>query len=43
MKTERLLQSGLLNSGEPRHYASWNIPEVPKLHITGDGVIGEAL
>ncbi len=43
MKTDRLLQSGLLNNGEPRHYASWNLPEVPKLHIAGDGIVGEAL
>jgi hypothetical protein len=43
MKTDRLMQSGILNSGEPRHYASWNVPEVPKLILSGDGIVGEAL
>ena len=43
MKTERLMQSGILNSGEPRHYSSWSMPEVPKLNISGSGIIGEAL
>jgi hypothetical protein len=34
MKTERLLQSGILNSGEPRHYASWDLPTRPRLVMT---------
>lgn len=46
MKTERLMQSGILNTGEPRHYASWDIPEVPRLNMamtSVNGSIGEAL
>ncbi|MGC9450303.1 MAG: hypothetical protein ACP5I4_02555 [Oceanipulchritudo sp.] len=43
MKTEQLMQSGVLNSGEPRHYSSWNIPQLPKLNMGLDGVLGEAL
>ena len=43
MKTERLMQSGILNSGEPRHYSSWNPPEVPRLNIAGSDRLGEAL
>lgn len=43
METERLIQSGILNSGEPKHYASWSLPEVPKLEISSDGTVGEAL
>jgi hypothetical protein len=34
MKTERLMQSGILNSGEPRHYASWDPPTVPRLNAS---------
>lgn len=43
MKTERLMQSGILNNGEPRHYSSWSPPEVPKLNIPGGGTLGQAL
>jgi len=43
MKTERLMQSGVLNSGEPRHYASWDIPQIPRLNMAVSGSIGEAL
>lgn len=43
MKTERLLQNGLINSGEPRHYNSWNLPEVPKLRIPGESLPGGTL
>ncbi len=43
METQRLIQSGILNTGEPKHYASWSPPEVPKLNISSDGRIGEAL
>jgi hypothetical protein len=43
METERLIQSGILNNGEPKHYASWSLPEVPKLNISPEGTIGEAL
>jgi hypothetical protein len=37
MKTERLMQSGILNSGEPRHYASWDPPTVPRLSGSAPG------
>ena len=43
MKTERLMQSGILNTGEPRHYSSWDIPEIPRLKIAVSETIGEAL
>ncbi len=43
MKTERLIQSGILNNGEPRHYASWEPPQLPKLNMTLSGAVGEAL
>ena len=43
MKTERLLQSGVLNTGEPRHYDSWTLPQVPRLNTVLDGTMGEAL
>lgn len=43
MKTERLMQSGILNTGEPRHYASWEPPQVPRLNLAVSGSIGEAL
>ena len=43
MKTKRLMQSGILNTGEPRHYSSWNVPEVPKLNMSIGNVVGEAL
>ena len=43
MKTDRLLQSGVLNSGEPRHYASWEPPQVPKLNMAVAGSLVEAL
>jgi len=43
MKTERLMQSGILNSGEPRHYASWDLPQVPRLTYALPGSVGEAL
>jgi hypothetical protein len=31
MKTERLMQNGILNTGEPRHYSSWEMPALPRL------------
>ena len=43
MKTERLMQSGVLNTGEARHYRSWDEPQVPKLNMALTGVVGEAL
>ncbi|MFO7725039.1 MAG: hypothetical protein R6V45_05765 [Oceanipulchritudo sp.] len=43
MKTERLMQSGILNSGEPRHYASWEAPRIPRLDVSFRGSVGEAL
>jgi len=43
MKTERLMQSGVLNRGEPRHYASWELPQVPRLNLSINGTLGEAL
>ena len=43
MKTDKLMQSGMLNNGEPRHYSSWSLPEVPKLKISPGGSMGEAL
>ncbi len=43
MKTKRLMQSGVLNSGEPRHYASWELPQVPRLNLSFNGTLGEAL
>ena len=43
MKTERLMQSGVLNNGEPRHYSSWSPPQVPKLNMALEGTLGEAL
>lgn len=43
MQTERLIQSGILNNGEPRHYSSWSPPEVPKLNVAVSGTVGEAL
>jgi hypothetical protein len=43
MKTERLMQSGILHSGEPRHYASWEMPQVPRLNMAVSGSVGEAL
>jgi hypothetical protein len=43
MKTQRLMESGVLNSGEPRHYASWNLPQVPKLNMALGGSLGEEL
>lgn len=43
MKTKRLMQSGILNTGEPRHYASWSLPEVPKLNVPAAGSITDAL
>lgn len=43
MKTERLLQSGVLNSGEPRHYASWELPQVPRLDLSPAGGLHDAL
>jgi len=43
MKTERLMQSGILNTGEPRHYASWEAPRIPRLEVSFSGSVGEAL
>ncbi len=43
MKTERLMQSGILHTGEPRHYASWDPPQVPRLTYALPGAVGEAL
>lgn len=43
MKTERLIQSGILNNGEPRHYASWEQPQVPKLNLGFSGGMGDVL
>lgn len=43
MKTERLMQSGILNTGEPRHYSSWDVPETPRLNMAISGSVGEAL
>lgn len=43
MKTERLMQSGILNNGEPRHYSSWETPQVPRLNMAVSGTVGEAL
>lgn len=43
MKTKQLMQSGILNTGEPRHYASWSVPEVPKLDMSINGSLGDAL
>jgi hypothetical protein len=43
MQTERLIQSGILHTGEPRHYSSWAPPEVPKLNVAVSGTVGEAL
>lgn len=43
MKTDRLMQSGILNTGEPRHYSSWELPELPRLNMAVSGTIGEAL
>lgn len=43
MKTERLMQSGILNNGEPKHYDSWSLPEIPKLDMTVGGGVGGAL
>jgi hypothetical protein len=43
MKTKRLIQSGILNTGEPRHYSSWTLPQVPKLNMSMDGTVGDAL
>ena len=43
METERLMQSGILNTGEPRHYASWDTPQVPRLNLSVVGSVGEAL
>lgn len=43
MQTERLIQSGILHNGEPRHYASWEPPQVPKLNVAITGTVGEAL
>ena len=43
MKTDRLMQSGILNTGEPRHYSSWESPELPRLNMAVSGTVGEAL
>lgn len=43
MKTKQLMQSGILNTGEPRHYASWTLPQVPKLNVSMDGTVGAAI
>lgn len=43
MKTKQLMQSGILHSGEPRHYSSWSLPEVPKLNSPVAGSVGDAL
>lgn len=43
MKTKRLMQSGILQTGEPKHYSSWSLPEVPKLQVPSGGLIGDAL
>ena len=43
MKTERLMQSGVLNEGEPRHYSTWHSPQVPKLSMPYQGSLAEAL
>lgn len=43
MKTEGLMKSGVLNNGEPRHYASWETPELPRLNMAVNGSVGEAL
>lgn len=43
MKTERLMQSGILHSGEPRHYASWDPPQVPRLRGETGGGVSELL
>ncbi|MEX0330019.1 MAG: hypothetical protein AB3N64_01225 [Puniceicoccaceae bacterium] len=43
MKTKRLMQSGILNTGEPKHYSSWSPPEVPKLNMPVGGSVRDAL
>lgn len=32
----RLYQNGMLSSGEPRHFAVWEFPSVPKLQPIDD-------
>jgi len=43
MKTQRLMESGVLNTGEPRHYSSWEMPQVPRLNMAVNGSVGDAL
>lgn len=43
MKTKPLMESGILNNGEPRHYSSWDLPELPRLNRIGMVPTEEAL
>lgn len=43
MKTERLIESGLLHSGEPRHYLTRQCGEIPRLRPEERDALSEAL
>jgi len=41
--TTRQLDTELLNSGEPRHYGSWQVADIPRLRRQGDLSAAEAV
>jgi len=43
MNTNGLMNSGVLNNGEPRHCRSWDFPGVPKLERPHDLSVHAAL
>lgn len=43
MKTERLIESGLIQSGDPRPFSAWTAREHPRLRPEERGAVSEAL
>jgi hypothetical protein len=43
MKTKLLLSKGILDDGDPRHFAAWDFPGPPRLTATASLTPGEAL
>lgn len=43
MKTERLIESGVIQSGDPRHFSAWRTREHPRLRPEERDAVSEAL